>query len=70
MMTASKNISNMIRITKNKMNYSTPSVKLTSLTLESLICQSLKFKTRVDPLENINKAVEDGDLSEPLYFEF
>ena len=60
----------MRQISKKKWNYSEPSVRMTRLSLEALICQSLRFKTQVDPLVNINAEKDvEGNPVEPFYFE-
>ena len=60
----------MFRLNNKTRKYQTPSVKVTQMALESNFCQTLRFNAQVDELRNINKEVEAGDRSEPLYFEF
>jgi len=55
---------------KQTRKYHAPSAKVTQMALESNFCQTLRFNAQVDELRNINKEVEDGKASEPLYFEF
>ena len=56
---------------KKKLSYRAPSVRTAEMALESLLCQSLRFKVEVDPLQNMNDpnnpAGEFG--GEPFYFE-
>lgn len=40
------------------------------MVLESNFCQTVRLNVQVDELRNINKDVQDGTSSEPLYFEF
>ena len=60
----------MIRRNRKTRKYHAPSAKVTQMALESNFCQTLRFNAQVDELRNINKEVEDGKASEPLYFEF
>ena len=60
----------MIRRNRKTRKYHAPSAKVTQMALESNFCQTLRFNVQVDELRNINKEVEDGKASEPLYFEF
>ncbi len=60
----------MIRRNRKTRKYHAPSAKVTQMALESNFCQTLRFNAQVDELRNINKEVEAGDRSEPLYFEF
>ena len=60
----------MFRLNNKTRKYQTPSVKVTQMVLESNFCETLRFNTQVDELRNINKEVEAGTSSEPLYFEF
>jgi len=55
---------------KKTRKYQTPVAKVTHMVLESNFCQTLRFNAQVDELHNVNKDVEDGKASEPLYFEF
>lgn len=56
---------------KNKQSYSTPSVKTSEVALESLLCQSLRFRVEVDPLQNMNDPSRpEGEYGgEIFYFE-
>ena len=49
----------MIRKKQKKQEYRSPGVKLMGLCLEPF-CQSIRFRTQVDPLENMN----DPDVDE------
>ena len=51
-----------------KLSYRAPSVRTAEMALESLLCQSLRFKVEVDPLQNMNEyeGTEDAEL---FYFE-
>ena len=60
----------MIRRNRKTRKYHAPSAKVTQMALESNFCQTLRFNAQVDELRNINKEVEAGVRSEPLYFEF
>ena len=63
----------MRHISKKKWNYCEPSVRMTRLSLEALICQSVRFNVQVDEIHNMNTLVnkEDRDTSsDPFYFEF
>ena len=60
----------MIRRNRKTRKYHAPSAKVTQMALESNFCQTLRLNAQVDELRNINKEVEAGDRSEPLYFEF
>ena len=62
----------MFRLNNKTRKYQTPSVRVTQMELESNFCgQSVRFTIQVDELHNINKDKgEEGDASDPLYFEF
>ena len=60
----------MSRRNRKTRKYHAPSAKVTQMALESNFCQTLRLNAQVDELRNINKEVEAGDRSEPLYFEF
>ena len=60
----------MFRLNNKTRKYQTPSVKVIQMDLESNFCQTLRLNGQVDELRNINKEVEAGSSSEPLYFEF
>lgn len=52
---------------KKTRKYQAPSLKVTSMALESNFCQTVRFNVQVRELENVNA---QEDVSEPLYFEF
>ncbi len=60
-----------MKICFKKRSYSTPTVRQAGLSLESLLCQSLRFKVEVDPLQNMNDPENPaGEFGgEPFYFE-
>ena len=60
----------MFRLINKTRKYQTPSVKVTQMALESNFCQTVRFNGQSDELHSINKDVEDGKASEPLYYEF
>ena len=60
----------MFRRNKTTKRYQAPRAVVTHMALENNFCQSVRFNVQVDEIKNINKAVKDGDLEEPLYFEF
>ena len=60
----------MIRRNKKTRKYQTPRAVVAHVEFESNFCQTVRFNVQVDELRNINKEVEAGDLSEPLYCEF
>ena len=55
---------------KKTRKYQAPCAKVTHMVLESNFCQTVRLNVQVDELRNINKDVQDGTSSEPLYFEF
>ena len=59
----------MARKNRKKQEYISPGVALTGLCLEPF-CQSIRFKTQVDPLENMNDPNSpDYNPDEQFYFE-
>ena len=60
----------MIRKKQKKQEYRSPGVKLMGLCLEPF-CQSIRFRTQVDPLENMNDPDDPTADSngESFYFE-
>ncbi len=54
-----------------KLSYRAPSVRTADMALEALMCQSLRFKVEVDPLQNMNNPSNPaGEFGgEPFYFE-
>ena len=62
----------MFRLNNKTRKYQSPSAKVTQMALESNFCQTgLRLNAQVDELHNINKDKgEEGDASDPLYFEF
>ena len=56
---------------KKSRKYQSPWAKTSSLALERNFCQSIRFKTQVDPLENMNypdNPIADSN-GESFYFE-
>ena len=60
----------MFRLNNKTRKYQSPSVKVTQMALESNFCQTT-VNVQVDELRNINMYKgEEGDATDPLYFEF
>ena len=61
----------MFHRSKKTRKYQAPSLKVTSMALESNFCQTVRFNVQVRELENVNVTKgEHGDTSDPMYFEF